>query len=184
MNKKLTTGQCLKIPHINIRPKLANDWINYWPPVSFGCYNWQAKFTIDCDQLFINIINFIENFSPHTVSATILVNGVATSTITSKLGKFGRPLIKIFDEILTQAKITESKISNELFDEFYEKIEPLVPLYNRGTKMNEAILAMIEKRNLKMKNQSKITIMFLKLDEELKMDVWLSNSYCKINEER
>ena len=37
--------------------------------------------------------------------------------------------------------------------------------------MNEAILAVIEKRNLKMKNQSKITIMFLKLDEELKMDV-------------
>ena len=87
------------------------------------------------------------------------------------MGKFGRPLIKIFDEIVTQSKITESKISNELFDEFYEKIEPLVPLYNRGTKMNEAIIAMIENLHLKLKNQSKITIMFLKLDEELKMDV-------------
>ena len=37
--------------------------------------------------------------------------------------------------------------------------------------MNEMVLKMIEKRNLKLTNSSKITAMFLKLDEELKMEV-------------
>ena len=76
-------------------------------------------------------------------------------------------MIKVGDEILTQAGITDKLRANEMFTKMFITIDPYLPLYNRGTKMFEAILETLRNNQVTLTDEEKIESMLLKLDEKL-----------------
>ena len=101
----------------------------------------------------------------------MVVNGILVSTVTEKHAKFGIPLIKIADEIMTQAGITEENESNTLFTKLVETVDKYIPVYNRGSKMYTAVTKMLKNNDIKLVDEDIVQFMFHDLDEELKLDI-------------